>query len=467
MVSSDGKTAPLVTVYILAFNFEKYIKKAIESVMGQTYKNWELIIINDGSTDGTSSIIDTYEPYEKVTVVHQDNKGLTVSCNIALRLSHGKYIVRLDGDDYLDENALLVMVNHMEQHQDVGLVYPDYYLIDEEGEILSVERRNKIGSEVNLLDMPAHGACTMFRKNILLELGGYNEEITCQDGYDIWIRFIQHYKTGNINLPLFFYRQHSTNLTKGKKKLLETRRRIMEKHAEIKRRILNKNKIKRIAIIPVRAHSDYEFRVALKKLNGKPVIDYTVDETIASRRFRKIIVASEDDTILEYVMKKYPKVTCVKRPLSYSRRNTMLENTIQYVFERLKLKKDIYEEVMILYVEAPLRTRGHIRKAIDTMHVFDTDSVVSLTETLSPYYVHEKNGVVRIGNQERFRLERSTIYRGNGALLHFKTRNLNTASIEGVKRGHIIMLREDSIRLVSKFDFKVAQMALKNRERNA
>src|SRR3990172_9559662 len=132
MVSSDGKTPPLVTVYILAFNFEKYIKKAIESAMGQTYKNWELIIINDGSTDGTSKIIDTYEPYEKITVVHQDNKGLTVSCNIALRLSRGKYIVRLDGDDYLDENALLVMVNHMEQHQDIGLVYPDYYLIDEE-----------------------------------------------------------------------------------------------------------------------------------------------------------------------------------------------------------------------------------------------------------------------------------------------------------------------------------------------
>lgn len=466
MVYNEMSDTPLVTVYILAFNFEQYIEKAIKSVLGQTYKHWELIVINDGSKDGTIKIIDKYENHNKITVVHQENKGLTVSCNIALRLSRGKYIMRLDGDDYLDENALLVMVNQMEQRPTVGLVYPDYYLVDEEGEIVSVERRSKVGSEVNLLDMPALGACTMFRKNLLLELGGYSEEITCQDGYDIWIKFIQHYKTSNINLPLFFYRQHLTNLTKNKKKLLETRRQIMKKHAEIKRKISKKNKIRRIAIIPVRAHSDFEFRLALKRLNGKAVIDYTLDEAIASRRFQKIIVVSEDDTILNYVEEKYPRIIRVKRPLSYSRRNTMLENTISFVFDKLKLCSEIYEEVMMLYIEAPLRKKEHIWKAIDTMHVFDADSITSLAETLSPYYVHDKNGVVRIGNTERFRLERKTIYKGNGALLLFKTKNLEANSIEGVKRGHIIMLREDSVRLVSIFDFQVAQMLLRQKIKN-
>lgn len=466
-MTKDIKKDPLVTAYIPTYNYGQYIEQAINSVLNQTYKSWELIIINDGSTDKTDEIISKYEDNERVTIVRQENKGLTITSNIALRLSKGKYIVRLDGDDYFDENALLVMVNHMEQNRDVGLVYPDYYLVDGDGEIISIERRAKVGAEVELLDMPAHGACTMFRKNLLLELGGYNEEITCQDGYDIWIKFIQHYKTSNINLPLFFYRQHTANITKDKKKLLETRRLIKKKYAEIKLKMLKKNKIGRVAIIPVRAHSDFEFRLALKKIFGEPVIDYTLDEAIGSKRFHKIIVVSEDDVILDYGRRRYPRITCVKRPLSYSRRNIMLEKTIEYVFKELKLSKEFYEEIMILNIETPLRTKKNINKAIDTMHVFDTDSVISLSETIGPHYAHEKHGMVRIGNTERFRLERKNIYKGNGSILLIKTKNLSTNSIEGIKRGHMIMLREESVRLISEFDFLIAQMLLKRRKINA
>ncbi len=456
---------PLVTVYILAFNFEKYVESSIQSVLHQTYKNWELIIINDGSIDGTDKIISKYEYNPKIIVVRQENKGLTVSCNIALRLSKGKYIMRLDGDDYLDEHAIWIMANHLEQNRSVGLVYPDYYLIDEFGEIQSVERRSKLEKEVKLFDMPAHGACTMFRKKLLLELGGYNEELTCQDGYDIWIKFIQHYKINNINIPLFFYRQHGTNLTKNKKRILETRRVLMRKYAVIKRQIRKKDSIRRVAIIPVRAHSDFCFRLALKKICGKPIIDYTLNETILSKSFHKIIVVSEDDEILEYVKNNYPKVIVIKRPFKYSYRNMLLEKTVQFVFDALRLDRDKYEEAMILYIEAPLRKKEHITKAIDTMHVFDTDSVISLTETISPYYVHGKHGMERIGNTECFRLERKNIYKGNGALLLIKTKNLNSGSrLEGEKRGHIIMLREDSVRLVSEFDFLMAEMLLKRNE---
>lgn len=456
------KKWPLVSVYIPTFNYGRYVEQAIKSVLNQTCKNWELIIINDGSTDRTDEIISKYEKNERITIVRQENKGLTVTSNIALRLSKGKYIIRLDGDDYFDENALLVTTNYMELNPDIDLVYPDYYLIDEAGEIISIERRNKVNSDIELLDMPAHGAGSMFRRKVLIELGGYNEEIKCQDGYDIWIRFIQNYRTGNINLPLFYYRQHDSSLSKDKKKILETRRLIKNKYAEKKRKASGYENIKRLAIIPVRAHSDIEFRLALRKIAGMPLINYTLDEAIKSDKFNRIVLTCEDDEILNYVKENYPDIITIKRPLNYARRNTKLEPTVEYVLERLKEK---YEEIMLLYVETPLRKKEHIIKAIDTMHIFDVDTVTSICETINPHYVHDKNGLARVGNDERFRLERKTFYEGNGVLLLFKTKNLLNKSIMGKRIGHINMLREDSVRLVSQFDLEIADMLLKKRRK--
>ena len=452
---------PKVTVYIPAFNYAQFVEKAIKSVFNQTFKNWELIIINDGSTDKTEEIIRKYESHKLVTIVNQENKGLTVSSNIALRLAGGEYIMRLDGDDYLDENALLVMIHFMEKNRDTALVFPDYYLVDEAGEIISIERRDKVDSDNKLLDMPAHGACTMFRKKVLRELGGYNEEIECQDGYDIWVRCVQQYKTGNVNLPLFYYRQHNTSLTKNKKKILETRQYIKNKYARIKRENSTLNSIKRLAIIPVRAHSDLEFRLALKKLAGKPVINYTIDEAIKSRKFNRIIVVCEDDLILHHVKKTYPNINTIKRPMRYARRNTKLEPTIEFV---LKKYKTVFEEIMILFMETPLTNKYHIAKAIDTMHLFEVDTVTSVCETTNPYYMHDKHGLSRIGNDETFRLERKTIYEGNGALLLAKNKNLSGKSIMGRRVGHITMLREDSVKLSSEYDFRVAEMLLKQRK---
>jgi len=455
----------LVTVYILTYNFEKYLERSIRSVLRQAFKDWELIIINDGSTDGTDRIISKYENNPKVTIVRQKNKGLTTSSNIALRLSRGKYIMRLDGDDYLDENALLVMVSYMEENPDVGLVYPDYYLIDEHGEILSLERRKKLGSEAKLLDLPAHGACTIFRKNLLLEHGGYNEEVSCQDCYDIWIKFIHHHKVSNINLPLFFYRQHGHNITRDKKKILDARRLILNRQAEIKRNIQKNKNIKRIAIIPIRAHTDFEYRLALRKIHGKAVIDYTIDEALEAKCFDKVIVCSEDDAILEHVKAHYPQVATVRRPLKLSYRNVLLEKTINFVFKALYLNRRVYQEIMILYIESILKRKEHILKAIDTLRVFDTDSVVSLVETNNMYYMHGKHGMERIGNTESFRLERKNIYEGNGAMLLIKTKNLKGKTLEGQRRGHIIMLREESVRIMTPLDHEIAEMLLEKRKK--
>ena len=375
--------------------------------------------------------------------------------------------MRLDGDDFLDENAFMVMATFLDKHPEIGLVYPDYYLVSESGNIISMERRERIKDRNNyLLDLPPHGACTMFRRDILLELGGYSEDITCQDGYDIWLRFLENHKAGNVNLPLFYYRQHPDSLTKNDKKILETRQQIKRKYIEGKgtKDDVN-NKDRRLAIVPAREHSNVTSKMALSEIAGLPMIDYTLREAMGANCFNRIVVVSEDDEILQYIDSNYENITSMKRPMELSHRNIRLEGTAELVLNNLKEKEnETYDEAMFLYPQAPLKRKEHIIKAIDTQLIFGTDCVIPVCETVSPYYSRSKNGLKRIGSSEVFRLERETIYKGNGAFLLFKTKNLQAGgALTGERVGHIIMLRQCSVNICSKYDFDLAEYLLMNR----
>ena len=105
---------PLITVYITNYNYAKYLEKSIKSVLSQSYKNFELIIIDDGSTDKSKKIIEKFRK-KKDKDSFSKNKGLNLTNNVALKLSKGKYITRLDADDWLDENFLQVMVNQIKK----------------------------------------------------------------------------------------------------------------------------------------------------------------------------------------------------------------------------------------------------------------------------------------------------------------------------------------------------------------
>ena len=156
----------LITVYITNFNYGEYIEKSVESVLNQTIKNFEIIIIDDGSTDRSLEILKKYENNKDIKFLKQKNKGLNVTNNIALRISKGKYIIRLDADDWLEKNALEVLSNHMEKYDEIGLVFADYYKVNNKGQIIEEIRRHDF-EEVTLLDQPAHGAYALIRSSCL------------------------------------------------------------------------------------------------------------------------------------------------------------------------------------------------------------------------------------------------------------------------------------------------------------
>jgi len=127
---------PKVTVYIPCHNYGRFLKDAVASVFGQIFTDWELLIIDDGSTDNTLEVIaelqqiypDTFRVF-----IHRNSLGLPFCANLALREARGEYVMRLDADDYLDESALLTLSTFLDKHPKIGLVYPNYIYVDESG----------------------------------------------------------------------------------------------------------------------------------------------------------------------------------------------------------------------------------------------------------------------------------------------------------------------------------------------
>jgi len=278
---------PTVTIYMPNHNYASYIEEAIESVLNQTFKEWELIIIDDGSTDNSKDKIDKYLNHPKVRVVYQAKKGLNYTNNIAMRLANGKYITRLDADDYLDENYLLVLVDFLNKNPEFDLVYPDFFHIDKYGNIQEIYKKNKITNESNeILDLPAHGACTMFRTEILRNIGPYNDSVSCQDGYDIWIKFIQKHRPCNVSTPLFYYRQHPSSLSKDQSKINNARRKILQ---DFLTKSIKKEKSKTLIVIPILGSESFIQKRPFEKLNGIPLINYSINCALGVRANSDII----------------------------------------------------------------------------------------------------------------------------------------------------------------------------------
>ena len=452
---------PKITVYITNYNYGKYIKQAIESVLNQSCKDFELIIIDDGSTDDSKGIIEKYSSHPKVKIIFQQNKGLNVTNNIALRVASGQYIMRLDADDYLDSSALLVMSDSLNKDDNLGLVFPDYFLIDQHDNILNIERRNSFDSEVSLLDQPAHGACTMIRKKYLQQLGGYDEEYRCQDGYELWIKFISKYKVSNINTPLFYYRQHGSNLTSNEEKILDTRAKIKDNF--IKSRKLENPRV--LAIIPLRGAKYSNKNISFEKLGDDFVVDIKINEAIKSTKINKVVISTPDKDIEDHISAEYSsqeKVYFHKRSEESVRLNSDLAPTINEVLSDKEIIKGKYDIIIILPIEHPFIGHKIIDDAINTLVIFNTDSLIAVRQENNMFFQHDGHGMKPILNMEKFsKLERDALYKNTGGLIALKVDHFRKeqAFISGVV-GHIVIDQKSSLSLKSKLDIKIASLIL-------
>lgn len=449
------KSSPIVSVYITNYNYGRYIEEAIRSIFNQTYRDWELFIIDDGSTDNSREIITKFEGADNVFSVFQNNKGLNKTNNVALKLSRGQYIIRLDADDYMDPRALEIMVSEFDKDPELAVVFPDYYLIDECGNVTGQIRRHDFKNEVSLADQPAHGACTMLRREVLVAIGGYDEHFDRQDGYDLWLKIFEKYSVSNINLPLFYYRQHGNNLTKSEEALLKTRAKIKAAHVGAR----NLPKLSTLGLIPLRGNEIDPRSLPLGKLGNRPLIDWTIDAALDSREIDSVLVATPDVAVQEYVRNRYhDNVLILNRERELARINMPLEPSLKEIIETLGKRGQNYDVMAILFIEAPFRNALYIDKAVHTMRLYDVDVVDGIREEDDIFYVHNGHGLRPWNLNSGLRLERENLYRRVGGLHLVKTQFIKKGNqmLSG-RVGHVVLDQKAAFVIRSEMDWEIAQ----------
>ena len=131
----------LVSIYVVNHNYGKYIEQCLQSIYDQDFKGYEVIIIDSGSSDNSREIIEKFRNNKSTHIIYQENQNLSRTNNVAARIANGKYIIRVDADDYLHPRMIGELYKVIDNDPEIGLVFPDYYEVDVSGKIIFESKR--------------------------------------------------------------------------------------------------------------------------------------------------------------------------------------------------------------------------------------------------------------------------------------------------------------------------------------
>ncbi len=216
----DDWEEPQVSIFIRSYNCEKYIKAAIESALNQTYQDLEVCIVDDGSTDKTLQIIkNNYNDNKRVRWITQEHKGPAAAMNAAIDLCRGEYIGQLDGDDLLYPTAVEELVKFLDKHNEYGVVYSDYEIIDENGEFIRKERSYRNYNRNLLMQKMIVGHLRMFKLKYWYRIENIDEDLFAAVDYDLFVKLSAVCNFDHFRKVLYKYRKHNVNITNDPQKM--------------------------------------------------------------------------------------------------------------------------------------------------------------------------------------------------------------------------------------------------------
>jgi glycosyltransferase involved in cell wall biosynthesis len=207
---------PLISVVLPTFNRAHWLPRAVETVLAQDAADWELIIVNDGSTDDTAAVADRFAAQDsRIRVVHNSvNRKLPASLNIGFAAANGEYFTWTSDDNLYRPAALRVLSNALDAHPDVGVVYSALTLIDANDQ--PVGTRPTLPMRY-LTFKNVVGASFMYRRAVHEALNGYDEQLFLVEDYDFWLRASVRFKLMGLDEDLYLARMHDQNLTISRK----------------------------------------------------------------------------------------------------------------------------------------------------------------------------------------------------------------------------------------------------------
>ncbi len=220
MAASGMISAPKVSVLMCVYNGSLYLQEAIDSILGQTFGDFEFVIVDDGSEDQTPTILDRCLDHRIVRVRNDCNAGLTRSLNIGLAFCHGEYVARQDADDISLPDRFRQQVSFLEHHMDtavVGCAYTQVYVDGRPEQIIEMPLDSEtIRDQLWYSHAFCHGS-VMMRRASLEDVGGYDERFQTAQDRDLWLRIAERYSLANLPSNLYRLRIHDRSVTGSKR----------------------------------------------------------------------------------------------------------------------------------------------------------------------------------------------------------------------------------------------------------
>lgn len=212
---------PLVSVIMPNYNGAKFIEKSINSILNQTYQNFELIIIDDGSSDNSTKLIESFDSKKIRFYINDENLGVSATRNRAIDLSNGKYIAFMDSDDISPLNRLEIQVDFLEKNDEFGLLSGHYESFTEYYGLYTKRkfRKHSIIEEKIKVDLNFFGAivspATMIKKSVIDKHNiKFDTNLRIAEDFDFWRRIGKYSKVMNLDKKLIYYRKHQNNSIK-------------------------------------------------------------------------------------------------------------------------------------------------------------------------------------------------------------------------------------------------------------
>lgn len=225
---------PLVSVIIPTYNRSRIVLRAIESVLHQTFTDYEIIVVDDASSDDTEEVITGRYGDKIIFIKKAENKGLATARNTGIQASRGVYIAHLDDDDEWLPEKLAAQVKLIRQNPSLGLVYCGYFKVKEDGTTESQvkpEKRGHIFEELLKQNyIVGSASAALIKKEVLHKAGLFDESLSACEDWDLWIRIARHYQVDFVKSPLVRYRVHEHNMHKDIYRMEESTFRVLDKY---------------------------------------------------------------------------------------------------------------------------------------------------------------------------------------------------------------------------------------------
>jgi len=410
---------PIITVYLQNCDDSKLTEKTIKSVLNQKYREFELLVIGNNSSDEVLNIMEAYRNHPKVSIINQENVGVNVTHNIIMKSARGHYIMKLNAGDYIDENTLLLFSQKLRVYNRNYLVYSDFYKFN----------------NVKLEDK-----CLLLNKSSIIELYAHSNELDIEDNNDILSKLIDCHDISYISLPLS-YREDSQAYLQNKLKA-------------VAKSVLDIEGTMHCAVIPIR---NEDSQLALKPFSKTTLLDITINNLMQSELISKIIVSTPNKDVISHLENNFKdKVIIDLRPEKLARVNTHIENTLNYIIEKYQLKN--YDTVSLINFDYPLRQAQYFDKAINTLYSFEADSVVSVSLENANFYTKKGNNLHPLNNNSDLKLEREFLLKETGGIHCISTKYFLTHNkLLSDSCNHIVIDERSAKKVTNEDDFEFVE----------